>query len=90
MFAFLGKEKRHHSVCVVGIGGRTEQNIHRNSLPNFQHASRGVVTRAIAVKTIAFVDENCGDSLCGIAHIDVRKQKADDIVALPAEIKLSA
>ena len=49
MLASLGEEECHHTVGVVAVGGRSEEDVHRLSLSDADDAGGGIVAGLVIV-----------------------------------------
>ena len=86
MLALLGEEQRHHSVAVVPVSRRTEEQVHRLSLSDTDNAGCRIVTGMKAVLLVALVNEHGRKSFRRISDIGKGLHKVDYIVTLPAEV----
>ena len=87
MLAFLGKEQSHHLFIICRVGGGPNHQVHLPALPHFHDTDGSIISRLVAVKLIAFVQQDGGQRFCGKILVINHLHKFDDIFPLPAEIQ---
>ena len=86
VLAFLGEEQGHHAVCVVTVGRRTEQHVHRLSLSDAYDAGGGIITGLLVVEAVAFVHQHGGECFGGVTCMGQSLHKLRDIIPPPAKV----
>ena len=89
VLALLGEEQRHHTTRVVSVGGRAEQDVHRLSLADLDHAGGGIVAGLVAVELVALVHQHGGQVLGGVSTRHQSLHEVGDLLPFPTEVVLT-